>query len=89
MSQKHTSNILPSASVGNSIPNFFKSGRGLPLRSASLDGSGRAHQYGSVEAPSELVELVDAYAKLDGSMDRTSKAMELMARFCRENRKAN
>ena len=47
-----------------------------------------AHQYGSVEAPSELVELVDAYAKLDGSMERTARAMELMARFCRENRKA-
>jgi len=48
-----------------------------------------AHQYGSTEAPPELLELVDAYAKLDGSMERTSKAMELMAQFCRENRKAS
>jgi len=47
-----------------------------------------AHQYGSVEATPELLELVDAYAKLDGSMERTAKAMELMAQFCRENRKA-
>ncbi|HOV78244.1 MAG TPA: dihydropteroate synthase, partial [Sedimentisphaerales bacterium] len=48
-----------------------------------------AHQYGSVEAPPELLELVDAYAKLDGSMEKTSRAMELMARFCRDNRKAS
>ncbi len=48
-----------------------------------------AHQYGSVEAPPELLELVDAYAKLDGSMEKTGKAMELMAQFCRDNRKAN
>jgi len=48
-----------------------------------------AHQYGSVEAPPELLELVDAYAQLDGSMEKTSRAMELMARFCRDNRKAS
>ena len=48
-----------------------------------------AHQYGSVEAPAELLELVDAYAKLDGSMEKTGKAMELMAQFCRDNRKAS
>lgn len=48
-----------------------------------------AHQYGSVEAPPELLELVDAFAKLDGSMEKTARAMELMAQFCRENRKAN
>ena len=47
-----------------------------------------AHQYGSVEAPRELLDLVDAYARLDGSVERTGKAMELMAQFCRENRKA-
>ncbi|NLH44414.1 MAG: dihydropteroate synthase, partial [Planctomycetes bacterium] len=48
-----------------------------------------AHQYGTVEAPPELLELVDAYAKLDGSMEKTGKAMELMAQFCRDNRKAS
>jgi len=48
-----------------------------------------AHQYGTVEAPAELLELVDAFAKLDGSMEKTGKAMELMAQFCRENRKAS
>jgi hypothetical protein len=46
-----------------------------------------AHRYGSVEPDPALLELVDAYARLDGSMDRTAKAMELMANFCRENRK--
>ncbi len=48
-----------------------------------------AHQYGTVEAPAELLELVDAYAKLDGSMEKTGKAMELIAQFCRDNRKAS
>ncbi len=47
-----------------------------------------AHQYGSVEASPELLELVDAYAKMDGSMERMTKAMELMGQFCRENRKS-
>ncbi|MCU0916430.1 MAG: methylenetetrahydrofolate reductase C-terminal domain-containing protein [Planctomycetes bacterium] len=47
-----------------------------------------SHQYGSVEAPPELLALVDAYAKLDGSMERLTKAMELMGQFCRDNRKS-
>ena len=46
-----------------------------------------AHRYGSVESPPELLELVDAYAKMDGSPERMNKAMELMGKFCRENRK--
>ncbi len=46
-----------------------------------------AHKYGSVEPAPELMELVDAYAKLDGSPERTTKAMELMGKFCQENRK--
>jgi len=44
------------------------------------------HHYGSVEPAGELLELVDAYAKMDGSTERTNKAMELMSKFCRENR---
>ena len=40
-------------------------------------------------SPPELLELVDAYAKLDGSMEKAGKAMELMAQFCRDNRKAS
>jgi cobalamin-dependent methionine synthase I len=47
-----------------------------------------AHQYGSVEAPPELLELVDAYAKMDGSMEAMTRAMELMGQFCRDNRKS-
>jgi 5-methyltetrahydrofolate corrinoid/iron sulfur protein methyltransferase len=46
-----------------------------------------AHRYGSVEPAPELLELVDAYAKMDGSPERLNKAMELMGNFCRENRK--
>jgi len=46
-----------------------------------------AHQYGSTEPAPELLKLVDAYAKLDGSVEKTGKAMELMADFCRANRK--
>jgi cobalamin-dependent methionine synthase I len=46
-----------------------------------------AHHYGSVEPDQELLGLVDAYAKMDGSAERMNKSMELMGRFCRENRK--
>jgi len=45
------------------------------------------HHYGSVEPAGELLELVDAYAKMDGSTEKTNKAMELMSKFCQENRK--
>jgi len=45
-----------------------------------------AHHYGSVEPAADLLELVDAYAKMDGSAERTNKAMGLMSKFCRENR---
>ena len=43
---------------------------------------------GQVEPALELLELVDAYAKMDGSAERLNKAMELMGKFCRENRKS-
>jgi cobalamin-dependent methionine synthase I len=46
------------------------------------------HHYGQVEPDTELMELVDAYAKMDGSAERLNKAMELMGKFCRENRKS-
>ena len=45
------------------------------------------HHYGQVEPAAELMELVDAYAKMDGSAESLSRAMELMGKFCRENRK--
>ena len=47
-----------------------------------------AHHYGSVEPAPELLELVDAFAKMDGSAQRLSKAIELMGKFCKESRKA-
>ena len=46
-----------------------------------------AHHYGLVEPAPELMELVDAYAKMDGSAERTNHAMELMSKFCRQTRK--
>ena len=46
-----------------------------------------AHHYGLSEADAELLELVDAYAKMDGSADRTNRATELMAKFCQETKK--
>ncbi|MBA7603778.1 5-methyltetrahydrofolate:corrinoid/iron-sulfur protein co-methyltransferase [subsurface metagenome] len=46
-----------------------------------------AHHYGRVEPAAELLELVDAYAQMDGSAQSLNKAMELMGKFCRENRK--
>jgi len=46
-----------------------------------------AHHYGLSEADAELLELVDAYAKMDGSAERTNNATELMAKFCQGSRK--
>jgi cobalamin-dependent methionine synthase I len=46
-----------------------------------------AHHYGRVEPDPELLELVDAFAKMDGSAERMNEAMEQMGKFCRENRK--
>ena len=47
-----------------------------------------AHHYGSVDPAPELLELIDAYAKMDGSTERVNSAMQFMAKFCRQNRKS-
>jgi cobalamin-dependent methionine synthase I len=47
-----------------------------------------AHHYGQVEPTAELLELVDAYAKMDGSAQSLNRAMELMGKFCRESRES-
>ena len=41
----------------------------------------------SAIAQGTLRELVDAFAKMAGSAEKQNKAMELMGKFCRENRK--
>ncbi len=46
-----------------------------------------AHHYGTSEPAQDLLELVDAYAKMDGSAERMNEAMMLMGKFCQENRK--
>jgi hypothetical protein len=48
-----------------------------------------AHHYGRVPADPDLVELVDAFAKMDGSAEAYNNAMMLMGKFCQENRKAS
>lgn len=45
-----------------------------------------AHHFGRVEPAPELVKLVDAYAKMDGSAERLTEAMSLMSNFCRQAR---
>jgi methylenetetrahydrofolate reductase (NADPH) len=47
-----------------------------------------AHQFGLKPADPELVELVDAYANMDGSDEKLNIAMKLMGQFCAKNRKA-
>jgi cobalamin-dependent methionine synthase I len=46
-----------------------------------------AHHYGASEPAPELVELVRAYAQMDGSADKMNTAIGLMGKFCQENRK--
>ncbi len=46
-----------------------------------------AYHYGLAEPAPELLELVDAYAKMDGSDERMNEAMMLMSKFCRQSRK--
>jgi len=45
------------------------------------------HDYGWKEVAPDLLELVDAFAKQDGSAEHTQKAIDLMGQFCRANRK--
>lgn len=41
-----------------------------------------AHKFGNKPADPKLVELVQAYALMDGDMDKTNDAIELMSEFC-------
>ncbi len=45
-----------------------------------------AHHYGQVEPAADMLELVDAYAKMDGSAEAMMRAMDLMGKFCRDSR---
>ncbi|MBN1786789.1 MAG: methylenetetrahydrofolate reductase C-terminal domain-containing protein [Sedimentisphaerales bacterium] len=47
-----------------------------------------AHKFGIKPADPELIELVEAYANMDGSNERLNQAMKLMSQFCSKNRKA-
>ena len=45
-----------------------------------------AHHYGTAEPDPQLLKLVDAFAKMDGSTERMDQAMTLMGKFCQESR---
>ena len=46
-----------------------------------------SHHYGTVDPAPELLDLVDAYAHMDGSPERMNQAVERMGQFCRQTRK--
>lgn len=41
-----------------------------------------AHRFGEVDPDPQLLKLVDAYAKMDGSPERMTEAVGLMGQFC-------
>ena len=45
------------------------------------------HHLSEGQPAPELLQLVDAYAKMDGSPERLNEAMALMSKFCQESRK--
>lgn len=45
-----------------------------------------AHKYGTRPADPELVKMVDAFAKMDGSPEKMNEAMMLMSQFCQQSR---
>jgi cobalamin-dependent methionine synthase I len=45
-----------------------------------------SHRFGQKDPDPELVELVDAYAGMDGSPEALNRAMTLMGEFCRKCR---
>lgn len=46
-----------------------------------------SHQYGRKEPDPELLELITAYAEMDGSHEKLNRAMMLMGQFCASVRK--
>ena len=48
-----------------------------------------SHQLGLKPADPELVRLVEAFANMDGSNEKTTEAMKLMGQFCAKNRKVS
>ncbi|MBN1817811.1 MAG: methylenetetrahydrofolate reductase C-terminal domain-containing protein [Sedimentisphaerales bacterium] len=45
------------------------------------------HHYGQKDIDPGLYEMIDAFARMDGSAEATNRAMMLMGQFCAENRK--
>ncbi|NQV34232.1 MAG: hypothetical protein HQ515_16175 [Phycisphaeraceae bacterium] len=44
------------------------------------------HHYGQKPVDPSLLELVDAFAKMDGSAEKTNAAISLMGQFCASTR---
>ncbi len=45
------------------------------------------HKYGQKEPDTKLLELIDAYAQMDGSAEKMTRAMALMGQFCQQSKK--
>ena len=45
-----------------------------------------AHKYGTIGADPELIKMVDAFAKMDGSAERMNEAVMSMGKFCQQSR---
>ena len=63
---------------------------GLLLDRLAIAAAATVERYGPARttmADPALVELVTAFAQLDGSLDKTTQAMQLMGQFCQQNRK--
>lgn len=45
------------------------------------------HHYGQKPVDPGLLEMVDAFAQMDGTTERTDKAIMLMSQFCADNKK--
>ena len=46
-----------------------------------------AHKFAQSDPDPELLKIIDAYAKLDGSPERLTRAMMLMGEFCQKTKK--
>ena len=45
-----------------------------------------SHHYGQKPVDPSLLELVDAFARMDGSAEKTNEAISLMGQFCASTR---
>ena len=95
MSDEKMKGVHTSIGLSNSVQNL--PGRKIGVcraymhvaRQYGLDGAivNMFHDYENSEVDQELVELVEVFAALDGSAEKTDNAMMVMADFCQKCRK--